>query len=170
MINSPLSSLPGLDPFVRVYPALPCRALGSTVPSGLVWCVMQMDACRLELFLPEWLRWTAWCKGLMNSEKGRSQDSVLRTASWAKFSRPSGAIAKQLIDGHRIDNRGYLPRTPLAKKLIWTSACFRGPGGWGKSSHRERRSYPQRLKPSIITRTYGRPEGRPLQELETGRT
>src|ERR1700758_683438 len=41
---------------------------------------------------------------------GRSQDFVLRTASWAKFSRPSGAIAKQLRDGHRKHNRGYLPK------------------------------------------------------------
>jgi hypothetical protein len=33
---------------------------------------------------------------------GRSQDFVLRTASWAKVSRPSGAIAKKLQDGRRI--------------------------------------------------------------------
>src|SRR5271156_7245300 len=32
-----------------------------------------------------------------------------------------------------------------------------------KRSNRERRPYPQRLKPDIITITYGRPEGRPLQ-------
>jgi hypothetical protein len=32
------------------------------------------------------------------SSWGRSQDFVLRTASWAKVSRPSGAIAKQFQD------------------------------------------------------------------------
>src|SRR6267154_3995553 len=37
--------------------------------------------------------------------------------------------------------------------------------GCGKTSNSERRPYPQRLKPDIITITYGRPEGRPLQTL-----
>jgi len=34
-----------------------------------------------------------------------------------------------------------------------------------KTSNSERRPYPQRLKPDIITITYGRPEGRPLQRI-----
>src|SRR6202047_4752746 len=97
---------------------------------------MQMDAYRLELVLPEWLRWTGWCKALIirrspsqgftvgNDQPplaglcqvgGRSQDFVLRTASWAKFSRPSGAIAKQLQDGRRKHNRSYLRRTPQGR-------------------------------------------------------
>ena len=37
--------------------------------------------------------------------------------------------------------------------------------GCGKKSNRERRLYPQRLKPAIVTITYGRPEGRPLQQF-----
>jgi hypothetical protein len=36
---------------------------------------------------------------LAGLRQARSQDFVLRTASWAKVSRPSGAIAKQLQDG-----------------------------------------------------------------------
>src|SRR5882724_11618836 len=36
--------------------------------------------------------------------------------------------------------------------------------GCGKTSKGERSPYPQRLKPDIITITYGRPEGRPLQK------
>jgi Bacterial regulatory helix-turn-helix protein, lysR family len=34
-----------------------------------------------------------------------------------------------------------------------------------KGRNRERRPYPQRLKPDIVTITYGRPEGRPLQRI-----
>jgi hypothetical protein len=37
--------------------------------------------------------------------------------------------------------------------------------GCGKTSNSERRSYPQRLNPDIITITYGRPAGRPLQRV-----
>jgi hypothetical protein len=87
--------------------------------SILAQCVMQMDVYKLEPFLPKWLRWTGMVQGADYSEEpapgfhpgkrsaplaglcqvgGRSQDFVLRTASWAKVSRPSGAIAKQFQD------------------------------------------------------------------------
>jgi hypothetical protein len=52
---------------------------------------------------------------------GLAQDFVLRTASWAKISRPSGAIAKRLQDRHRKYNSGDLRRTPLARRYF----CFR---------------------------------------------
>src|ERR1700760_1322884 len=54
----PLPSLPGLDPLAKL--TRHSRAGLWSLPSLRDWfgCVMQIGVCRLELFLPEWLRWT----------------------------------------------------------------------------------------------------------------
>jgi hypothetical protein len=86
--------------------------------------------------------------------------SRLRTFPLADSKNIFGVLAPGAGGGLRVRenalNEGH--QASHTKKPI--DEGFRG---CGKRSNRERRPCPQWLKPDIITSTYGRPEGRPLQ-------